>query len=178
MIGLGCAASSGRPAVPKPSIDVRPEALAGTWYVIESNFPMWGDGKKRDPQFHYRLLLDHDGLKIDDRVTYVEKGAAESIEGVDTPDPNDASHFTWRGKGILSLFTSEWYVVMTSPQGASAGDAWAVIYFSSTLATPEGVDIIARTPSLSKDTLGIVRKAIFDDPLLAPKAKGLKPVLR
>lgn len=175
VIGLsltGCATA--RPNVPRPPGELDVRALAGDWYVLESTFPMWGEGSKTDPAFHYKVIADYEGgLLLDDRVTYFEKGRPEAIEGVDTPDARDSSHLTWRGKGILSLFTSDWYVVMRAPD-----DRWAVIYFSSTIATPEGVDIIARTETLPEATLAEIRKAIFADPGLARRAAGLKPVLR
>lgn len=163
-----------RPDVPRPAeaLDVR--ALAGTWYVIESTFPMWAEGAKTDPAFHYRVVTDFGGgVLLDDRVTYFEKGSAESIEGIDTPDPRDPSHLTWRGKGLLGLFTSDWYVVRRGP-----ADRWAVIYFSSTVATPEGVDIIARTETLPEATLVEIRAAIRAEPGLARRAAGLRPVRR
>jgi len=163
-----------RPDVPRPAeaLDVR--ALAGTWYVIESTFPMWAEGAKTDPAFHYRVVSDHGGgVLLDDRVTYFEKDRAESIEGIDTPDPRDPSHLTWRGKGLLGLFTSDWYVVQRGP-----ADRWAVIYFSATVATPEGVDIIARTDTLPEATLAEIRAAIHADAGLARRAVGLRPVWR
>ncbi|APR84985.1 Hypothetical protein A7982_10334 [Minicystis rosea] len=172
-LGLGCGCATVRPDVPRPldALDVR--ALAGTWYVLESTFPMWLEGTKTDPAFHYGLIEDEGKLLLDDRVSYRDEDRAESIEGIDTPDPRDPTHLTWRGKGILKLFTSDWYVVMRAPDGA-----WAVIYFSSTLATPEGVDIIARTETLPETTLAEIHKAIQAEPGLARRAAGLRPVRR
>ena len=169
--GSGCATA--RPDVPRPpdAMDVR--ALAGTWHVLESTFPMWFEGTKSDPAFTYRVLDDGGKLLLDDRVTYRDKDRAESIEGIDTPDPSDPTHLTWRGKGILRLFTSDWYVVMRAPD-----DRWAVIYFSATIATPEGVDIIARSETLPEATLAEIHKAIMADPGLARRAAGLRPVRR
>jgi lipocalin len=163
-----------RPDVPRPARALELRALEGTWYVLESTFPMWFSGTKTDPAFHYRVIADYGGaLLLDDRVSYFDKDRPEAIEGIDTPDPADATHLTWRGKGLLSLFTSDWYVVMRAPD-----DRWAVIYFSSTIATPEGVDIIARTPSLPAETLAEIRAAIFADPGLRRRAAGLAPVRR
>lgn len=168
----GCA--SPRPDVPRPPGELDIRSLSGTWHVLESTFPMWLEGKKENPAFHYRVLASYEGgLLLDDRVTYLEGGKEKSIEGIDTPDPQDSTHLTWRGKGILKLFTSDWYVVMRAPD-----DSWAVIYFSSTIATPEGVDIIARTEELPPATLAQIRAAIFADPGLKKRAQGLAPVKR
>ena len=171
VLSLGCA--SPRPNVPRPTGALDPRRLAGTWYVLESNFPMWADGKKTDPAFRYGILEGEDGVRLDDRVSYREGGREASIDGIDTPDPRDSSHFTWRGKGLLRLFSSEWYVTLLAPDAS-----WAVIYFSSTIATPEGVDVIARTPSLPAGTMEMIRRAIAEDPALRAKAKGLAPVRR
>lgn len=168
----GCATA--RPDVPRPPGELDIRKLDGTWHVLESTFPMWLEGKKENPAFHYRVFASYEGgLLLDDTVTYLEGGKEKSIEGVDTPDPQDSSHLTWRGKGILKLFTSDWYVVMRAPD-----DSWAVIYFSSTLATPEGVDIIARTEALPPEKLAEIRAAILAEPGLRKRAAGLRPVKR
>jgi hypothetical protein len=167
----GCATT--RPLVPRPPEAVRIAELAGTWHVLESTFPMWLEGPKTDPSFTYRVIEGDEKHRMDDTVAYRENGEPDTIEGVDTQDPEDSSHFTWRGKGLLFLFKSEWYVVMRAPDRS-----WAVIYFSSTIATPEGVDIIARTPTFPEPTLAQIRAAIAADPQLHTKATGLSPVRR
>lgn len=169
----GCATP--RPDVPKPPGEIDLRSLEGTWHVIESTFPMWLEGAKASPAFHYRVIASFDGgLLLDDRVTYVERGEEKSIDGIDTPDPADSSHLTWRGKGLLRLFTSDWYVVMRAP--SDDDPPWAVIYFSATIATPEGVDIIARAPELPAATLAKIRAAIAADPSLRRRAEGLRAV--
>ena len=167
----GCAAT--RPPVPRPAQALSPAELSGTWHVLESTFPMWLEGKKTDPTFTYGLLSGDERRRMDDLVSYRKEGEPDSIAGVDTPDPEDESHFTWRGKGLLFLFKSEWYVVMRAPDRS-----WAVIYFSSTIATPEGMDIIARTRELPAETLAGIRAAIAADPTLRLKLPELKAVSR
>lgn len=167
----GCAAA--RPPVPRPPEALSPSELAGTWYVLESTFPMWLTGKKTDPSFTYGLLAGDGRQRMSDLVRYLDEGEPDSIAGVDTPDPEDASHFTWRGKGLLFLFASDWYVVMRAPDRS-----WAVIYFSSTIATPEGMDIIARARTLPEETLNQIRAAIAADPALRPRLAELKAVRR
>ncbi len=168
---VGCATT--RPLVPRPAEAIVPAELAGTWYVLETTFPMWLEGKKTDPSFTYRPIEGDEGRRLDDLVSYRDEGEPDSIAGVDTQDAADSSHFTWHGKGLLFLFKSDWYVVLRAPDRS-----WAVIYFSSTVATPEGVDIIARTPSLPEATLSQIRAAILGDPTLREKASGLRAVQR
>ncbi len=171
LTATGCATT--RPLIPRPPEAIKAADLAGTWHVLESTFPMWLEGPKTDPSFTYRVIEGGESARLDDLVAYRKNGEPDTIAGVDTQDPGDSTHFTWRGKGLLFLFKSEWYVVMRAPDRS-----WAVIYFSSTIATPEGVDIIARTRDLPEATLAGIRAAILGDPQLREKATGLTPVRR
>ena len=57
--------------------------LPGTWRIGATNFPMWVNGERRDPEFEY-VLRDGEPASFDDRVTYVdEKGRSKTISGVD-----------------------------------------------------------------------------------------------
>ena len=106
---------------------------------------------------------------IRDRVRALEPdGRADFIRGVDTRHPTVPTHFTWRGLGVLSLFTSEWDVVALSDD-----KRWAVIYFSATIATPEGVDLISRTPALNQADVSEALTLIRSDPFLASRAQNL-----
>lgn len=148
---------------------LRAEALEGTWHVVATNFPMWLDGARTRPTFSYANVRTDEGeVKFDDTVGYVERGAPGAIVGVDTQHRERSAHFTWRGRGVLALFTSDWDVVALDEQGQ-----WAVIAFTPTLFTPAGVDIIARAPALDEPTLQQVRALIAADPVLAPLAHGL-----
>src|SRR5262245_25152095 len=75
------ACATARPNVPRPPGRIDPAELVGVWYVLESNFPMWADGKKTDPAFNYRLLEGEGGPLLDDLVTYREGGEPKSIAG-------------------------------------------------------------------------------------------------
>lgn len=123
--------------------------LVGTWHIVQTNFPMWLKGDKRSPQLHYSTLDRPD--QLGDRVTYRSRsGAEKQILGVDTQDPALPAHFTWRGRGLLSLLRSEWYVVHQNA-GVMA------IYFTPTLFTPAGMDIVARDPD--PDAIDAARSA-------------------
>jgi lipocalin len=141
--------------------------LAGTWHVVASNFPMWTRGGKTGPTFTYGLRGDG---TLSDLVGYVEDGKPQTVEGIDTQDPAAPAHFTWRGVGWLALFSSEWDVAALDP-----GGRWAVISFSSTLATPEGVDIIFREwPSEAE--LAVVMELVAAEPGLRARSVGLVPL--
>jgi hypothetical protein len=156
------------PNVPSAgALDAR--RLEGGWHVLATNFPMWLDGKKTDPVFIYHLQEeDGDSVVLDDTVAYTESGKKETILGTDTQDPRAPSHFTWRGKGLLAAFTSDWVIAKTAPDGR-----WMVLYFTKTIATPEGVDVIARAPAMSREERAEVERALAADPFLSQKSRGL-----
>src|SRR5262249_15929809 len=104
---LGGCGGSLPPDVPRPPALHAPP-LDGEWQVLGSNFPMWLDGTKTEPTFMYRSYRDGDRVRMSDTVLYRVKGERKTIVGVDTQDPSWPAHFTWRGKGILGLFSSDW----------------------------------------------------------------------
>jgi lipocalin len=144
------------------------QRLEGGWHVLASNFPMWLEGKRTEPIFIYRLQTSGDAATLDDTVAYTESGRRETIEGTDTQDPSTPAHFTWRGKGLLGAFSSDWVVAHESPD-----QRWMVLYFTKTFATPEGVDVIAKMPVLSPEDRAAVDKVLAENPFLKGKAGGL-----
>lgn len=163
---LGCATLP--PGVPRTdAFDAR--RLSGGWHVLATNFPMWLAGDKTDPVFLYRLTsAPGETARLDDTVAYNESGRRETIEGTDTQDPNMPSHFTWRGNGLLAAFASDWVVVAAAPD-----DRWMILYFTKTIATPEGVDVIGRTPDISEEDRAAVERMLSKDPFLLEKSRGL-----
>jgi hypothetical protein len=122
-----------------PPVDVAD--LLGTWHIQLTNFPMWLAGDKLRPTLAYRRIGDD--RRIGDLVSYTTRaGTQKQIAGYDTQDASNTAHFTWRGRGLLMLLSSDWYVVHLD---ASFG----AIYFEKTLFTPAGMDVISRaeTPS-------------------------------
>lgn len=145
--------------------------LEGEWFVAATNFPMWLAGDRCDPRFLYSNLRQKDGLVVmDDTVSYLrqEKTERQTIEGFDTQDPSQPAHFTWRGAGILMLFTSEWYVAHHNE-----ASRYAIIYFTETLATPAGVDVITREPQPSAELIAEANDFIQKDAFLRAQAQGL-----
>lgn len=142
--------------------------LVGTWFICATNFPMWLKGNKTHPTFHYSLVA-HKERTLLDEVKYIQNGKSKTITGYDLQDHDDPTVFVWRGKGILSLLKSQWKVAIIDSKGQ-----WAVIWFSKTLFTPEGVDIISRTPTLSPANLQKIKTQMAKDPILASHLESLK----
>jgi hypothetical protein len=135
--------------------------LAGTWFVCSTDFPMWTGGRKTDPQFQYTIVEKRGEKVLYDEVTYLKNGKEKSIRGYDFPNSDDHTAFTWRGKGLLAIARSEWEVVLQDPEGQ-----WAVISFSKTLFTREGVDIIFRTKDPDPATLKAIKEQLEEVPEL------------
>ncbi|GAB3343000.1 hypothetical protein GCM10027299_58320 [Larkinella ripae] len=145
--------------------------LAGTWFICSTNFPMWLKGDKTGPTFTYTIVQKKNGPVLLDEVKYLKNRKAKTITGFDYPDKTDATTFVWRGKGLLFFAKSTWKVALLDPAGQ-----WAVIWFSKTLFTPEGVDIISRTPRLSSATLEQISALMATDPVLQKHRSSLKPL--
>ncbi|WP_338868945.1 lipocalin family protein [Spirosoma sp. SC4-14] len=137
--------------------------LIGTWFICSTNFPMWLKGDKTNPTFTYAVASEKETQNVlRDEVKYTKNGETKSITGYDYPNPSDSAAFVWKGNGLLHLLHSHWQVMLQDPDGQ-----WAVIHFSKTLFTPEGVDIISRTPQLPEKTLNHIKSLMADNPILA-----------
>jgi hypothetical protein len=145
------------------------QELSGTWYIVETNFPMWLKGNKLNPTLNY-TITEKDGREVLlDEVIYTQNGKTKSITGYDYPD--GANGYIWRGKGLLSLLKSEWEIVFADPLGH-----WAVSWFEKTLFTPEGIDIISRTPTLPQQTIDDIKRLMIADSDMAKLIDTLKPL--
>ncbi len=159
------------PDLPRAPRHLDARTLVGEWHVAATNFPMWLDGERCKPRFRYSEITEtQGGLRMNDEVAYVVRatGERDGILGFDLQDPDQPAHFTWRGDGILGLFTSEWYVARVADDGE-----WAIIYFTSTPATPEGVDVLTRADAPTEDAVRDALTAIREDPFLREKSAGL-----
>jgi hypothetical protein len=119
------------------------ELLVGSWYIHYTNFPMWLKGDKVQPTFNYSISSRNGKEGLIDVVRFMKNGKMKEIIGFDTPLNEENTSFKWRGKGMLALFTSKWEIKYYDKE-----HDWALIYFSKTLATPEGYDVITRKPQL------------------------------
>lgn len=143
--------------------------LIGTWFICSTNFPMWTNGNKINPTFNYTLEKKGGKEVLFDEVKYIQKGKSKSIKGYDRQDEKDPSKFTWKGKGLLFIAKSHWQVVLKDPKGN-----WAVIHFSKTLFTPEGVDVICRKPKLEDAEFEQILKGMQENELLKKHISTLK----
>ncbi len=110
--------------------------LPGTWSVAATNFPMWLDGRRHNPEFAYETI-DGDELMFADTVSYTTAdGEPKTILGTDRLRGDE---FVWRGQGLLKLVKSRWQVV-----GADDAFDIAVIRFSRSRLSPAGIDVIVR----------------------------------
>jgi lipocalin len=115
------------------------QELEGKWHIILTNFPMWLQGDKKNPNFNYKMVERDGVIYLIDEVKYTQKGRTKSINGFDKPLNIENTSFEWRGNGLLSLLSSKWQILYLD-----SANQWAIIYFESTLFTPKGYDVICR----------------------------------
>lgn len=144
------------------------QQLVGTWFIIASNFPMWLKGDKLSPEFNYTQTERKGKTVLYDEVKYTKKGKVKSINGYDHPDKKKSNAFTWRGKGWLVIAKSNWEVRLIDEE-----EGWAVICFSKTLFTPEGVDVISRDKKMSPEKLQHIKNKMMQDDVLKQHVTSL-----
>lgn len=129
---------------------------------------MWLSGNKTEPTFTYTLSEKRGKAGLTDEVHYKKNGRAKVIKGFDYPDATNERAFIWRGNGLLAIAKSKWEVkLIDTTQG------WAVIHFSKTLFTPEGVDVISRKKELDAATLNYIKAAMLKDEVLKKHVQEL-----
>ena len=138
------------PMLSAPSDNDPLSALEGTWYVHMSNFKMWLKGNKHHPAFIYTIQTRKGIRGFRDVVRYTKHGKTKQIVGFDRPENEQATSFTWRGKGLLALFKSKWEIVYQT-------DEWVLIHFQKTLATAEGYDVISRKKRFDPETIAAIQ---------------------
>ena len=115
--------------------------LAGVWYIVLSNFPMWTKGDKIKPNFNYNIETKNGIRGLSDEVKFLKNGKTKSIKGWDRPTDQENTKFIWRGSGLLSNAKSQWEILYRSEDFS-----WMVIHFEKTLFTPEGYDVVCKDP--------------------------------
>lgn len=142
--------------------------LSGTWFIISSNFPMWLDGTKTNPTFNYTVAEKKGKTFLIDEVKYFKNGKTKSINGFDYLNPNNDKAFTWQGKGFLAIAKSHWEIKLIDEK-----NEWAVIWFSKTLFTPEGVDIISKKQKLDESIIEEIKIKMRADSILKKHVSSL-----
>ena len=131
-------------------VDTIRYSLPGIWHISATNFPMWVNGSRRDPEFEYALRAEG-SLALDERVHYTdERDRRRTITGTDRWV---GDHFVWRGSGALGLLRSHWHVAFLS-------DDVLVLHFEKSSVTPAGTDIAIRAGSEHPE----LRRRIAGDP--------------
>ena len=162
MAGVG----TGTGGLPTPTLSG--DDLVGTWHIVRTTFPMWTGGRNLAPTLHYARLPGVDSHRLDDRVTYRRGAKTKQISGVDEQDPAQPNHFRWRGRGLLALLRSDWYVVDLDREAGVLA-----IYFSKTLVTPEGLDLATRAAEPEPAPLAACVARLRAWPALHPQLDGL-----
>lgn len=130
---------------------------------------MWLDGSKTNPTFNYTVSEKNGKTFLIDEVKYIKNGKTKTINGFDYLDSNNDKAFTWQGKGFLAIAKSHWEIKLLDEK-----NEWAVIWFSKTLFTPEGVDIISKKQTLDKTTLEEIKTKMQSDSVLKKHISSLK----
>jgi hypothetical protein len=149
------------------------EFLSGTWNVSYSSLPLWKG--KQNVKISYKYdgppSKDSESGKmpdLDDHVEYQKEGKdkVSHIHGVSRPvDVKGIDHglaYSWRGKGMLTLITSNWEILgYGTDTDAGEPNDWVVTFFCKTLFTPAGIDIYTRrSASLSETALTAVKASL------------------
>lgn len=130
---------------------------------------MWLDGSKTNPTFNYTVAEKNEKTFLIDEVKYLKNGQTKTINGFDYLNPNNDKAFTWQGKGFLAIAKSRWEVKLLDEK-----NEWAVIWFSKTIFTPEGVDIISKKEKLDKALLEEIKTKMLSDSVLKKHVSSLK----
>lgn len=141
------------------------DILKGTWYLIYSNFAMWKEDVS-NVTFNYTPEQKDGKDVLLDEVKYLKGNKEKTITGYDYPE--DDTKFTWRGKGLLTMLSSNWQIEWIN----HAKDC-IVISFEKTLVTPAGVDILTRVNNPSEKTLTEARQIIKMNERLRKAAEGI-----
>jgi hypothetical protein len=134
------------------------EKLVGKWFIISSDFPLWLKGDRESPVFNYKLIEKKGHFILSDEVSYLKNGKTEYIKGYDFPDSKNNDSFIWRGKSLLFFIKSRWQIKLMDEKGE-----WAVIWFSKTIFTPEGVDVISRNKAIGPIILSQIKEKMAED---------------
>lgn len=143
-------------------------AFCGTWYIAQSNLALWR--RHTNPTITYTRLPNGE-QRLLDVVTYRQSNGQQGrIVGIDRVDARHERLFHWRGdRWYTRWLTSHWCVVDHDPHCAE----WAVTYFSATPFTKAGIDLYARTPTLSNTQSTLILARLQQYPFLREQTATL-----
>jgi lipocalin len=141
----------------------------GTWYIHLTNFPQWLKEKNQNPTLNYSIGKRNDKKGLNDLVKYERNGKQKTISGFDFPLDSTNTQFNWKGKGILSLVGSKWWVVAYNSE-----KQWMITQFENTLFSPAGVDVISKSKTLSESELKEIQQVL--DTLNLAQKKPLESI--
>ena len=132
--------------------------LVGKWYIHRSTLPLWLNGDKHFPSLNYSIDSRHPNYlgdcvmyKTKPLCSFLSSNAVElvdkSIVGWNSVLDLNSKELQWRGTGLLYPITSNWRVV-----AVDVSQRYAVIYFSKTMFTPEGMDVISKDAAVDDVT--------------------------
>jgi hypothetical protein len=147
-----------------PDID----ALCGRWHIVKTSLAIWR--RRSNPTVTY-ARLPGEGVRLSDEIRYLgRRGRPGQLLGVDTQDAAEPRIFHWRGVGwVTRWLSSSWCFIDHDPDWRN----WAVTCFSATPFTAAGLDIYARTPGLTGDTLAEIEARLGSIASLAPLLPNL-----
>lgn len=157
-------------AAPAQSIDVA--ALDGKWFIVASDQSTWTSGTKVSPTLHYKVSVGDDGLAVlEDRASFLEEGQQTEYRGTDTQENKESLSFNWHGTGVLSLVSTRWHLMHMAPD-----KSWAIAFYEKTVASPAGVAVLSRTPTLRAAALSEARTYVANHSALGDHAAGLRDI--
>ncbi|WP_380874403.1 hypothetical protein ACFB49_47730 [Sphingomonas sp. DBB INV C78] len=139
------------------------DAIAGSWFIRATSFPMWLDGKRHRPTLNYAPGNRRLRSGLIDEVRYEQAARERVVRGFDFPSDATNRHFLWRGSGLLTPFSSRWSI-----RHLDAGGEWMFIAFERTWFTPAGYDLVARDAAMGA--------ASVEEALSAAGAAGLDSI--
>lgn len=141
------------------------DILKGTWHLIYSNFSMWKEDVE-NVTFNYTPEEKDGKYVLLDEVKYLKEGQEKSIIGYDYPE--DDTKFTWKGKGLLGILSSNWQL-----EWINHTQDCIIITFEKTLLTPAGLDILTRSDTPNEQILYEAKQIIKMNERLRKTAEGL-----
>ncbi|HLP20155.1 MAG TPA: hypothetical protein VK174_07640 [Chitinophagales bacterium] len=142
------------------------DILEGTWHLLYSNFKMWKGEDVANVTFNYTAIDKSSKPAMLDEVIYQKGKEQKTITGYDYPE--DDAKFTWRGKGLMSVLSSNWQV-----EWINDTKDCIIISFEKTLLTPAGVDILTRTQNPPARIIAEAKQIIETNERLRTAAEGL-----